>query len=88
VNEKAAIPDGELAGLKAFALRVEVHAGARYPERPTRVIIDGAGFEVASVESEWREEERIGFRVTLDDGRKLLLYYVADEDLWSGVVVA
>jgi hypothetical protein len=79
---------GELAGMRAFAVRVEAYAGSRYPERPEWVELDGRRIEVASVESEWREEERLGFLVTLRDGRRLLLYYVPNEDLWSGVVQA
>ena len=82
------IPEGELEGLRAFSLRVGAYAGQRYPERPQWVELDGARVEVAAVESEWREEERLGFRVTLRDGRRLLLYYVPNEDLWSGVVEA
>lgn len=81
------IPPGELAGLRAFAVRVGCYAGGRYPERPQWVELDGERAEVASVESEWREEERLGYLVTLGDGRRLLLYYVPNEDLWSGVVV-
>ena len=80
------IPPGELAGLRAFELRVEAYAGRRYPERPLWVELEGERIEVASVGSEWREEERLGFRVTLRDGRRLLLYYVPNEDLWSGAV--
>ncbi len=80
-------PPGELAGLRAFALRVGAYAGQRYPERPEWVEIEGRREEVASVESEWREEERLGFLLTLRDGKRLLLYYVPNEDLWSGVVL-
>jgi hypothetical protein len=80
------IPLGELAGLRAFELRVGAYAGQRYPERPQWVELEGQRIEVASVESEWREEERLGFLVTLRDGRRLLLYYVPNEDIWSGAV--
>lgn len=81
-------PQGELAGLRAFAVRVGCYAGHRYPERPQWVELEGTRVEVASVESEWREEHRLGFLVTLRDGRRLLLYYVPHQDLWSGVVQA
>jgi len=80
-------PSGELAGLRAFALRVGCYAGQRYPERPQWVELEGERLEVASVESEWREEERLGYLVTLGDGKRLLLYYMPNEDLWSGVVL-
>jgi hypothetical protein len=82
------IPPGELAGLQAFELRVGAYAGQRYPERPEWVELEGARQQVAAVESEWREEERLGYLVRLEDGRRLLLYYVLNEDLWSGVVLA
>ena len=82
-----AIPQGQLAGLRAFSLRVGCYAGHRYPERPQWVEIEGAQTEVASVDSEWREEHRLGYRVTLRDDRRLLLYYVPNDDLWSGVLL-
>jgi hypothetical protein len=80
------IPPGELAGLRAFELRVGAYAGQRSPERPLWVELGGRRVEVASVESEWREEDRLGWLVTLGDGRRMLLYYVPNEDLWSGAV--
>lgn len=81
-----AIPPTELEGLRAFEVRVGAYAGQRYPERPQWVELEGKRVEVALVESEWREEERLGFRVTLGDGRRMLLYYVPEEDIWSGAV--
>jgi hypothetical protein len=81
------IPTGELAGLRSFELRVGAYAGQRSPERPQWVELEGVRVDVASVESEWREEERLGWLVTLRDKRRLLLYYVPNEDLWSGVVL-
>jgi hypothetical protein len=86
--KRESIPPGEIAGLRAFAVRVGCYAGHRYPERPEWVEMEGKRLEVASVDSEWREEERLGYRVTLDDGRRLLLYYLPGEDLWSGVALA
>ncbi len=81
------IPQSELARLRAFAVRVGCYAGQRYPERPQWVEMDGARTEVASLDSEWREEHRLGYLVTLRDGRRLLLYYVPNDDLWSGVLL-
>lgn len=80
------IPPGELDGLRAFELRVGAYAGQRSPERPEWVELDGKRQQVVAIETEWREEERLGWLVKLDDGRRLLLYYVPNEDLWSGVV--
>lgn len=79
--------DEEAAGLRAFGLRVGCD-GASYPERPAWVERDGLRVDVASVESQWREEERLGFRLLLIDGSHLLVYYVSEFDLWSGIIVA
>jgi len=78
----------ELAGLRAFELRVGAYAGASHPERPQWVERDGARVDVVEVAARWREEERLGFRVRLADGATLLLYYVPNLDLWSGIPFA
>jgi hypothetical protein len=70
-----------------FALRVGAYAGQRSPERPEWVELEGKRAQVASIESAWAEEERLGWLVKLDDGRQMLLYYVPNEDLWSGVAL-
>jgi hypothetical protein len=80
-------PDEE-EGVRAFALKVGAYAGASYPERPRWVERDGVRVDIAEVESQWREQERIGFRVRLADGSRALLYYVPEIDLWSGVISA
>jgi hypothetical protein len=80
-------PDEE-EGVRAFALNVGAYAGALYPERPLWVERDGIRVDVEDVESQWREQERIGFRVRLADGSHALLYYVPEIDLWSGVISA
>ena len=78
-------PDEE-EGVRAFALTVGAYAGASYPERPLWVERDGERIEITSVDAQWREQERIGFRVRLADGASLLLYYVPELDLWSGAM--
>ena len=80
-----AMDNGEEAGLRAFAVEVGAYAGASYPERPQWVLRDGVRVAVADVLASWREEERVGFRVRLEDGLVLLLYYVPELDLWSGI---
>ncbi len=75
----------EEEGLRAFTVNVGAYAGASYPERPQWVERDGVRGEVVEVETQWREEERLGFRVRLTDGSSLVLYYVPELDLWSGV---
>jgi hypothetical protein len=77
----------EEAGLRAFALRVGAYAGASSPERPEWIERDGRRVDVASIETQWREEERLGFRVRMTDGSRLLVYYVPELALWSGVSV-
>ena len=81
-------PEHNLPASRAIDIRVGCYAGHRYPERPQWVEAEGTRVEVASLESEWREEERLGYRVSLRDGRRMLLYYVSNEDRWSGVVLA
>jgi hypothetical protein len=49
---------------------------------------DGRRLDVISIEAQWREEERLGFRVRLSDGASWLLYYVPELDLWSGIADA
>jgi hypothetical protein len=75
----------EEEGLRAFAVNVGAYAGGSSPERPLWIERDDARIDVAAVEAQWREEERLGFRVRLTDGSHVLLYYVPELDLWSGV---
>ncbi|MEX2245284.1 MAG: hypothetical protein WEC75_01240 [Dehalococcoidia bacterium] len=76
----------EEEGLRAFGLTVGCHAGASYPERPLWVERDGQRTDVAEVETQWREQDRVGFRLRLADGATALVYYVPELDLWSGVL--
>lgn len=78
----------EEAGLRAFALDVGAYAGTSSPERPLWVRRGGERVDVVDVLAQWREEERVGFRVRLADGADVLLYYVPELDLWSGVAFA
>ena len=81
-------PEHKLSASRAIDIRGGCYAGHRYPERPQWVEAEGIRVEVASLESEWREEERLGYRVTLRDGKRMLLYYISKDDRWSGVVLA
>ena len=74
----------EEAGLRAFAMKVGASA-ASPTVQPESIERDGVRMLVAYIDASWREEERIGFRVTLADGASWLLYYVPELDLWSGV---
>lgn len=77
----------EPSGGRAQPLRVGCYSGHRYPQRPEWVEIDGEKVDVQWIESEWREEERLGYRVTLRDKRRMVLYYVPNRDFWSGVLL-
>ncbi len=74
----------EEAGLRAFQITVGSYAGTSSPERPEWIERNGARRRVAAIVSQWREEERLGFRVRLDDGVHMLIYYVPELDIWSG----
>lgn len=75
----------EEAGLRAFPL--EVHTD--YPAgMPVSVVISGNIVPLVSIDAEWREEERCGFRARLADGSCWLLYYVPELELWSGIADA
>ena len=76
----------EEAGLRAFELRPLYADGGGPPDAPRWLERDGVRIEIISIEAEWREEERYGFRVRLGDGDSLLLYYVPELALWSGAV--
>ena len=78
----------EAAGLRAFALNVGAYTASHHPERPLWVQVGDERLSVASLDAQWREDERLGFRVKLSDGSSWLLYYVPDLDLWSGTADA
>lgn len=76
----------EEAGLRAFVVDVEcsVDSAAGCIE-PVAITVRGVRRAVVRVIARWCEEERVGFRVSLADGACMLLYYVAELDVWSGV---
>lgn len=76
--------ENEEAGLRAFALNVGAYAGSRNPDRPLWIEVGDRRIDVASLDAQWREDERLGFRVKLSNGSSWLLYYVPELDLWSG----
>jgi hypothetical protein len=75
----------EMEGARVFQARVGCYAGSRHHEEPRWVEIDGVRRPVREVESRWREPDCDGWRVVLDDGKRLILYYVLCIDLWSVV---
>ena len=74
----------EEEGLRAFAAAVARAHGGGPPAVFERA---GRTHTVTQVVAEWREEERVGYRLALDGGAYALLYYVAELDLWSGLAL-
>ena len=64
-------------------VRVGCYAGSRAAEEPRWVEIDGVRRPVQEVESRWRERDREGWRVVLEDETRLIVYYVPNTDLWT-----
>lgn len=86
-DQPATEPHDEIQGLHAFQVRVGCYSGGRYAEQPRWVEREGVRLEVTAIESRWREQDRLGFRVTLEDSQRLLLYYLPEEDMWSAMRV-
>lgn len=86
-TELPAAAENEIQGLHAFQVRVGCYSGGRFAEQPRWVEREGVRLEVAAIESRWREQDRLGFRVTLEDSQHLLLFYLPEEDIWSAVEV-
>ena len=76
--------EDEEEGLRAFALNVGARAEGSYPLRPEWIEVEGGRRAVEHIDATWREEDRIGFRVRLEGGLSMLVYYVPELDLWSG----
>ena len=77
------IQEQEEEGLRAFTLRVEA-SGEGDGIAPQVIDLAGRRTAVTAVEASWREVERIGYRVRLENGDSMLVYYVPQLDLWSG----
>ena len=68
---------------QARPVSVGCYSGGRHAERPQWVDDGGGRRAVASVQAQWREEDRLGWRVELEDGSRLVLYYQPRIDVWS-----
>jgi hypothetical protein len=66
-------------------IRVGCYSGGRYGERPRWVEREGRRVAVASIDGQWRQQERLVFEVTLEDKERLVLYYYPQQDVWLGV---
>jgi hypothetical protein len=73
----------ETEGAPVTRARVGCYAGSRAAEEPRWVEIDGVRCPVREVKSRWREPDRDGWRVTLQDGKRLIVYYVRNMDVWT-----
>ena len=70
----------ETNGAGVTGIRVGCYAGSRAAEEPRWVEIDGVRRSVREVESRWREPDRYGWRVVLEDGSRLIVYY--EDECW------
>ena len=75
----------EEEGVRAFQVRVGCYSGGRYGEEPRWIEREGRRTAVRQVDSRWQEPDRRGWRLTLEDGTKAILYHVQEHDLWSVV---
>ncbi len=66
-------------------LDVGCYSGGRYGERPQWVELDGRRVAVKRVDKQYKQPERLVFEVTLEDERRLTLYYYTKQDVWLGV---
>lgn len=76
-------PESHADDTQARPVSVGCYSGGRHAERPQWVDDGGGRRAVTRVRSQWREEDRLGWRVELEDGCRLVLYYVPDIDSWS-----
>jgi hypothetical protein len=78
-NRPVSAPEGQ----QERAVTVGCYSGGRHAERPQWVDDGGGRRAVAKVRAQWREEDRLGWRVELEDGSRVVLYYEPDADRWS-----
>ncbi len=69
--------------MRGERVRVEAYAGARYPERPWRVLWRGRWQAVKATTAQWQEPERRCFVVILEDDTKAVLCYYQGADVWE-----
>lgn len=62
---------------------VETHSGARVHERPLRFQTQGVWRKVIQVLTRWQEPGHLCFTVSADDGRRYLLKYNQENDVWK-----
>ena len=76
-------PENRADDTQARPVSVGCYSGGRHAERPQWVDSGGGRRAVTRVQAQWREEDRLGWRVELEDGCRLVLYYVPRIDSWS-----
>jgi hypothetical protein len=76
-------PEGAPQGQRERTVTVGCYSGGRHAERPQWVDDGGGRRAVTKVRAQWREEDRLGWRVELEDGSRVVLYYEPGADAWS-----
>jgi hypothetical protein len=76
-------PEAGRKGTRERLVSVGCYSGSRHAERPQWVHDGGGRRAVARVQEQWREQDRLGWRVELEDGSRLVLYYQPHIDAWS-----
>jgi len=78
-NEKGSSSSGS----KTNSLEVRCYSGQSYAERPLSFTREGAEYEVAGIEAEWRGVGTKNFRVRTKDNKLFQLCYNESQDKWS-----
>jgi len=71
------------SGSKPNGLIVRCYSGQAYAERPLSFTWEGAEYEVAEIEKEWRGVGTKNFRVKTKDNKLFQLCYNESQDQWS-----
>jgi hypothetical protein len=67
---------------------VETYSGGRLHERPRRFTRGGEWLKVERLLKQWREPQRLCFRVVAEDQRRYFLSYQISQDYWEVKPVA
>jgi hypothetical protein len=62
---------------------VETYSGHRLHERPLRFRRGGTWYTVVQVLARWQEPGVLGFKVVADNGKKYILEYNQEQEIWK-----
>jgi hypothetical protein len=62
---------------------VETYSGHRLHEAPRRFQRHGSWHTVVRVLARWQEPDFLGFTVLAEDGRRYILQYSKEKDIWK-----